>query len=227
MRFKIKLQFSITLFLLVSNFTFAQISDFQTWGNVSLEKEFKFDLKVSIAEEVRFCRNMSEIDEFFTEIGAEYKFTKFLKSGLSYRFIRNYTNSGLKRFDHRFDGNIKFDFSIKRFSFDYRIQYQTDNEDLFTENLSTAFQHTLRNRFRVHYNVNNIKLNPYFSTEFFYKIDPADISKFNKMRNSLGFEYELSKRDALDLYIMVESELNKETPEQVVVAGLSYKYKFK
>ena len=75
MKYKNKILFSIFVFLFCSNLSKAQISDVGNWSNLTIQKELKFDLKLSLSEEIRFYENLSKFDEFFTEADAEYKIT--------------------------------------------------------------------------------------------------------------------------------------------------------
>jgi len=205
----------------------SQINDFQTWSNISLSKEFDSDIKISISEELRMYNNSSEIDEFFTELAVDYKVSKIFEFGLGYRFTRNFTSKGNKRFEQRFDANATFDFSVKRFDFEYRLKYQTNDEELFDQTSNKTFVSTLRNRAKISYNIKNIKLEPYISSDLFYTIDLKDISEFSKIRNAVGFEYEFSKHSSIDTFLMFEREFHKKTLQRVLVFGLTYKYKFK
>ncbi len=205
----------------------AQISDFQTWSTISLVKEFDFDLKLSLSEEFRLYENSTKIDEYFTELGIEYKLNKYFAFGGGYRYITNYTKKGNIKTENRFDAKVVFDFSIDRFSFDYRLKYQTDNENSTNDNVTKPFEHTLRNQLKISYNIKGIKLEPYILSDLYYSINLDDISEFSKLKNSLGLEYELSKKNSFDLFLMTERELNITDFERNLILGLGYKYKFK
>lgn len=228
MKNKFKFKFLIFLFLIfITTKVYSQISDFQSWNSVAVEKEFNFGLTATITEEFRFEENMSKIDKYFTDAGLEYKITKFMDIGAAYRLVRDYKNSGDKIWKHRFDVNCMFDFKVKRLKFDYRIQYQNDNENLFSEDVSAISENNIRNRMRVKFDFKNCRINPYLSSEIFYQINKNSTSEFSKIRNSVGFGYEFLPQNNIDFYLMIETELNKLAHENYLILGLSYKYCFK
>ena len=126
----------ITLLLLILNMALpllAQetkvVSDLHLWTGVELEKNFAKDWTVSLGEEVRFKHDISELNNYFTELGIRYRINKNFALQGNYRFTRDrkqdqsYENLSRYNFDLRYKGKLDF-LTIK-----YRLRYQKEVED--------------------------------------------------------------------------------------------------
>lgn len=191
------------------------VRDFETWNGITLSKSFldkKLDLKLT--EEFRFSDNSLSLNNFFTEFQAEYEFIKNFEFGLGYRFIRDQKKNGSVS-ENRFYTNLNYKHSFDRFTLYYRFQFQNQKE------MSDAADavNKMRLRFKVKYNIKNWKFDPYFGAESFYSMETNRIeyitgiyevnkvSGFEKMRYTIGTDYEFNKHFALGAFYRLESEM--------------------
>ena len=139
-------------------------------------------------EELRFTKDISRFDLFFTDLGLDYKINKHFSAGLNYRFYQNKNNDGDFITQHRLSANLNYKHKVDRFTFGYRLQFQNKDED-FLSSSSENSVFNLRNRISVDYDIKNFKLEPYFQAELFRKYETGEGSYFNKVRWKLGARY--------------------------------------
>ena len=228
--FKI-LTFCSIFILCISNFSYSQSNnDFGAWSTVALEYKFNKKLSFSLEEQVRLKENISQIDEYFTEISTEYDLTKNFSIGAGARYIKENDNVGnIQGYeDHfRFQLDAAYKHKIDQFSLKYRLRYQNKNElGVGTSDGDYANQH-IRFKTSVGYNIKGWKLDPEFSAELFNHFEKNETNGFDKYRLSIGTDYDLKKYGKLNLYYQFEKELNTSNPSILNVIGLKYKYTIK
>src|SRR5436190_17261098 len=100
------------------------------WTSFNVDKKLTRSLEFSISEELRLANNISEIDQFFTNVGVGYKITKKIKVGLYYRFISKNEDYDSYSENHRLYFDASFKESIKDFDFVYRFRYQSQLREI-------------------------------------------------------------------------------------------------
>lgn len=213
------------LMLLFNVSVFSQNNDMQLWTNISLEKKLTKTFSFNFTEEVRFNENISEVGQFFSDIGGTYKISKAWRISANYRFTnkRQVDNSYSKRHRYYFDLSFKKKFNLIVFSF--RTRFQSQYADIYSSNDGTVPSYYSRNKLSLKLDLNK-KYSPYLSAEMFYQLNNPDGNKIDNMRYSGGLEYEFNKRMGVDLYYMIQQEYNVKNPERDFVVGVGYKYSF-
>jgi hypothetical protein len=219
------------LCLLFLNKSFAQentviVSDLETWSSIKVSKKV-WKLNISLEEELRLNRNSSQIDLFFTDLGVSYKINKYVKMGTDYRFYRTLTNSGDFETRHRFSGEVKLNYDIKRFDVSYRLRFQNKDEDFYKSDLSDNNLSNLRNKIKIDYNIKKSKFNPYLSAELFRRLARSDADYFNKYRLTLGTTYTFKNIGSINIFYRFDKELNTTYPKSTYILGVGYSYKIK
>jgi len=200
-------------------------SDLEMWNNFAISKKLGDRWKVSLEEELRFTEDISRFDMFFTDVGLDYKIDKHFSAGVNYRFYQNKNNDDDFITQHRLSANIKFKQKLDRFTFGYRLQFQNKDEDFLSSN-SENNVYNLRNKISVDYDIKNFKLEPYFQAELFRKYETGEESYFNKMRWKLGASYPVTRKSDIELFYLIDKELNQSYPKSTYVLGLGYKFSF-
>ena len=209
------------------------VSDFEGWAkagvNVKLNKNWSFGLE----EQLRLKSNASEVDAFFTELNARYKFETGLSLGAGFRFIRENDNEGkIQGYEShmRYNFDIGFKHSLDRLKLGYRVRFQSKNEIGSTiDPLDVASNH-LRLKAGGEYNIKNWKFDPKLSFELFHHMEEGEENGLSKFRATIGTSYDLKKYGDIGLFYRLERELNPtyvDYPKTTYIVGLSYVYTIK
>lgn len=92
-------------FLVIILFTFFLVSaqetkvvrDLRLWTGAKIQKTFAKDWTISLEEEIRFKNNISEINNFFTEVGLRYRINKNFALGGGFRYTQDKTEDNTFR----------------------------------------------------------------------------------------------------------------------------------
>lgn len=213
---------------------FAQTDDTSDWASWnSLELKYKLNKKWSfgLEEQLRLKEDISVIDEYFTELNAEYKIFKNFSLGGGLRFIRENDNQGnLQGYENHFRFNLDATYKHKldRFSLGYRLRYQNKNELGVSPEEGDYANQNIRLKTSIKYNVKKWPLDPKFSVEIFNRFqEDNDNNGFSKYRLTFGTDYEIKNFGEIGLYYRFEKDLNVDIPETTNIIGLKYTYTFK
>lgn len=200
------------------------VSDLHLWTGVQLEKTFAKDWTVSLGEEFRFKHDISEINNYFTELGIRYTINKNFALQGNYRFTRDrkqdqsYENLSRYNFDLRYKGKLDF-MTIK-----YRLRYQKEVEDFKMADQNIPYERYLRHRLTIV--PNKVKfVDPYVSGELFQLFMPTRYPRFEYIRLLLGLKYEMDKAGEIKAAFGFNRELGSTQPAMIYVIQLNYTYK--
>lgn len=227
----------LTLILLVVNLLIAgaQTRESGIWSEIGLEKKIgKFELSVS--GEMRNSDFLSKASRYGLGLEGNYNLNKFLKVGLSYQYYNFYDS---KYFDYqprqRYNFFVQGDQKFGRFSISLRERLQRtvkDESDRITESgsydtykINPAY--TWRNRIKLKYNIANFPVTPAFSVESFYQLNNPDGNKFDQVRYILSLNYKFSKSHRIEVYGLIDREINVTSPVNKNVLGVGYYFSFK
>ncbi len=227
-----KSTFILSIFLIILSFNigYSQNSDLANWTTIGLEYKLNKKFSFQFEEQVRLKENISQIDEYFTEISTEYDLTKHFSIGAGARYIRENDNKGnIQGYeDHfRFQADATYKHKIDQFSLKYRLRYQNKNELGISKSEGDYANQHVRFKTSIGYNIKGWKLDPEFSAEIFNHFEENETNGFDKYRLSIGTDYDLKKYGKINLYYQFEKELNNSNPSTLNVIGLKYKYTIK
>ncbi|MBL4593243.1 MAG: DUF2490 domain-containing protein [Flavobacteriales bacterium] len=190
------------------------VSDAKLWTGITVNKKIN-NFKFSFSEELRMDENISHIDKFFSELGAQYKITKGLCVGLNYRYSRDndYETSNYDM-KHRFDIMASYKYKLNNFRFSFRTKIQTKSASVYKNNPTFS-----RNKFAIKYKLEN-NLTPFVSYEFYYQFNEEKI--INRARFSLGSYYKIGDNHSIKIYYMFENKFNTENLKHNHIYGVSY-----
>lgn len=227
---KNKIKFTSLILIVFSTFiSFAQeedLNDWESWNAVGLKYKLNKKWSFELEENLRLKENISEIDKYFTQLGANYKINKHFKVGAAARYISENDNTGkVQGYENyfRYHLEVLYDHKINDFSFEYRLRYQNKNE-LGVDDY--ANQH-LRLKAAVTYNIPHWKLDPEISAEIFNHIENGDDDGFDRYRLTIGSTYDMKDYGKIKFYYRYKKQLNEEFPETKNIIGLKYTYTIK
>jgi hypothetical protein len=200
--------------------------DLESWNSLQLKYKFSKKWTIGLEQGLRFSQNATFLDQSLTEFKLKWKPTDHLSFGTGLRYI--YDRGGNNLFDHDFrlhlDAEYKHD--LNRFDFSYRLRYQNRNELGVSSVEGDIFKNYLRFKVESKYNIKDWKLDPVFSTEIFRDLTRTTGS-FDRLRFTLGTEYDFKKAGSLNFFYRVERDLGVSYPKTTYILGLGYTFTIK
>lgn len=236
----------VLLVMIVSTSLFAQdstvIADYQTWSGIAVKKSlFDKKLDLGLTQEFRFDDNSTHLDQYFTEIGADYEIFKGFQFGLGYRFIRNNKNSGYHN-EQRIFADLQYKHKLDRLTLSYRFRFQNHDEIGLKRADGDELTQKYRLRVKAEYNIKKWKLDPYISAEGFFATEQYNIhyidaiqedftcNGFEKIRATIGTSYTIKKFFEIGVYYRYEHgfksyERHYNTATNTYIGGINLTFK--
>jgi hypothetical protein len=198
-------------FVLAAGTSFAQVNDAQLWTGAGISVDITDDFVLSYEMQTRFYKNVTALDNYYNEIGAEYKLFKGFTTGIDYRYSKK-NKEGYFETIHRFCLNAAYSYKLDdlglRLKFRARYQVPFNRVGVVNENIYPDTKNTLRFKLTVNYTPLNFKmLQPFTSFEIYKGIKPVNAyNSIDSYRFTIGATLDLPKRHSIDLYYMLEKE---------------------
>jgi hypothetical protein len=218
---------SVVIFFGGISDTFAQYNDAQLWENFSISKKLTRNSNLHFNHEGRFTNNMSLFYYLYGDIGITRSINKYFKIELDYVLVWKQTNTR-ESWRHQWYTALIFKHKLfKRLEFGDRFMYQQQYQDFYSSDAGRYPQDYLRNKLMLFYNFKTYpyyKFSPYISTETYYHLDNNDKygPQFDRNRYFAGVFYNFNKKNALELYYMIEKHFNINNPPTNYVCGIGY-----
>lgn len=223
--------FFCSLFLLISPSYSQQSNDAGMWTTLSLQHALTKKITLVVDQEFRLKENYQRINLFYTNIGIDYKFNKYLKISPTYRTIQKKRLEGTYSYRHRLMLDVTVKKKFNKLTLSERVRYQAEVQDFNTSKKGKSIEQFLRFKTDVKFAATN-KITPYYSCEFRYQIHaprgdgPLYDNAFHRVRNVLGVEYELNKKNSVNIYYLYQTEFDISTPESIYILGIGYTLEF-
>ena len=217
--------FTIFIFAFAANYALAQVNDAGVWASINVEKKINSKVALQLSEEVRFNENVSEVGTAFTEIGANYKLSKYIAVGVSYRFIQKRKVDDFYSFRHRYNVDVAFKYKYKKLSMSLRERLQTQYANVNSSEDGKVATRYLRNKLTLKYNLER-KYTPFVAGELFYQLTNVEGNEFDNVRYTVGVDYEINKKVSLELFYLINKEFNTNNPVTDYVSGFGFTYTF-
>jgi hypothetical protein len=218
---------ALVFFMLVHSFVSAQnVNDAAMWNAFSISSDLKDltpwkdpkifkDLKVSINPEVRFDENLSRLRNFFSDIGAEKKWSKFISTSVEYR-IGGRREEDWYNLRRRWSYGAQISYPFHDFKFSATTRCQVARSSSSDIDLTS----TWRQKFGVEYSKwDNFSIQ--MSHELFFL--PIILENTN-WRSQFVLKYKLDKSNALSVGYLVQRDLTNADMDFVILTG--YKWEF-
>ena len=213
--------FFVAFLLLFCLKTKSQVNDAGLWLTLGAEKKISQKFSTQLTQCFRLNENYSELGTSFTEIGVKYKLFKKLTITGTYRFAQKRKVNDFYSLRHRYNIDLGYKFKVKKVSITLRERFQSAYKDVGRREKWGIPQNYFRSKITLQYNLNK-KYTPFVSGEVFYEIKEY----INNLRFKAGFDYEFNKLSSLNVFYMVDKEINVKNPWTNYVLGIGYNYSF-
>jgi len=188
-------------------------TDDQIWVAAVVSHEFSPVFAVEIEQQLRYKDQYSTLDKSISQLTLSIDATKKFNLALGYR----YTNSP-DEINRRVQLAGSTSIKINRWRFNYRQQYQAE----FESGIDAKYE--VRNKFGVRYPL-WARIVPYVEYEWFHSIDDPAF-EYRKYRATTGFRINLRGQQVLKLFLRLQQQVNRKTPDRQNILGLKYEYDF-
>jgi len=202
----------------------AQDRDAGFWTSASFEAKLVKKLTGSITEEFRFNENISELGMTFTEVGLDYKFNKHFQVSANYRFIQKKKVEDYYSLRHRYSIAVKYTKKLKPLELAIRCQFFDEYQDINRAANGGIPYYYFRNKIALKLDTKK-PYTPYVSCELFSPLNYPRSVAFDNIRLSVGIDYNITKHHEIDVYYMINKEVNVSDPLTSFIFGLGYTYK--
>ena len=204
----------VILFLVASIATFGQSKDIELWTGGEFKVKFNKKWSASIAEQLRFNNNVSNLRQAFTELSGKYKFNKYFALSTTYRYIGRPNSNNKNRFS--LDFLAKYKLKEIPLSFGYRLRAQKAITSVSKN--TTSY---IRNKFSVNYNLSKL-VDPFIAYETYFMLKK---SEFRLNRITIGLDWKINKQMSICSYYRFQKETNVKFPARTHIIGLLFAYK--
>ncbi len=218
----------ITLLLLTVNTINAQVEDFVTWWNFSVEGEISKKISYSVEPEIRFFENSSQLSSWQTEFSLGYEPIKNLGIGGIYRYTTDYEKPDYNRRRNRFSLYLKYQLKTGHFRWQYRGIWQNDfiNTNSSPDGQTDYMGH--RHKLTIKYRDKDWPVEPSVGVEHYFAVAPAKDAGEWKRRWFINIEREINKRLSAKISYKRQNEFDVANPDltNILLVGLEYEPKF-
>ena len=213
------------LSLTIVSTVFAQV-DNSLW--LSGGVKYAYNKKLDFAGELNFRMEPVVLNTFFTELSVKYEVAKWFKPSIDYRIISDRNDFGNYHLSQRFNLNANLSHNWNRFEFGARVRLQGSfNRVRSTESSFSDIAPGIRIKPEVLYDINNSIFSPTASCEWFFDNDVYTGIYANKIRASLGVDFEMIGPYSVSLKYMYGKSFVKAKSEHIVSFSFTQKYKKK
>jgi len=199
--------------------------DFAFWSEAGVEGEAAGDLEWAFDINARFDED--GLQTFFPQPGLSYKLNKWFRPSIEYRFLVEKNKVGNYKSSSRINFNGLFDKTInKRVKLTARLRYQFVPQINVTNSYDPDFDQAIRLKPKIKWDINDFKLSPEISTEFFYNPTYGPKGRqFTKLRYAGGVSLDTNNPHSVSLLYRLDHSLRSAKSDLKHIVSLSYSYK--
>lgn len=220
----IRVFLALLTWLLLRGTIQAQVKDAGLWASFSLEAKLAKKVSGNIAQEFRFNENISELGTAFTDVGLSFKLNKHFQVAANYRFTQKHRTDDSYSLKHRVYVDVKYEKKAKPIQIVFRSRFQDEYSDLGRASDASIPNYYLRNKLTLEWDLDK-HYTPFLSVELFSPLNYPREYLFDNIRSSAGIEYTITKKQKIDLYYLIQRELNVSRPEIDFILGVGYSFK--
>ncbi len=197
-----------SIFLFEGFSAFGQVNDAQMWLSIAGQKRITKNCTIILNPEFRIGENIGKLNRFSSDVGFEYKVSRYIKGALFYRFILDRMQNNSYESKHRFYVDINAKVKAKKLVVNYRVRYQNQYQDVGGGIDWRMPKSYLRNKVAVRYVIGK-RWTPSINYELWTNLDDRMNDNF---RVGTSIDYELNKRNALSFSYFYNKEINSTNP---------------
>ncbi|MFT3738604.1 MAG: DUF2490 domain-containing protein [Breznakibacter sp.] len=220
---------TIGLCFLCTAFTLpkAQKQDFGAWYALSIEKPLFRWLEVSVSPELRYYDNHSRLKSWLIETDLTVKINPYLRVGALYRYAVDFSDMDANERNNRLGVFAKASYRIKPFDLSYRCQLQEQFTNYHSSENGKIPEVVWRHKFEIAYSKKKYDFKPYAYAEWFRTVSPGWDANEQKLRFSIGLDYDFTKKLKASIGYVQQSEYNVKNPLTMHIIATQIKYEWK
>lgn len=192
----------------------AQIRDFRSWWNVDVSKDISKDLSAGFKLGQRLRNNSLEFDRSLATLSLGYDLPKGFDIEGGYRYILLKDDENIFQSRYRIHGDVSYRYSLDRLRFGFRERMQYGFDDLNSIDEYFFDKLTSRSRISVKYDIFGSPFSLQGAYEIFVNLNAQTGVTVTDHRIRAGFELAISQRMELDIYYLLDQEVNRRSPLQ-------------
>ncbi len=201
------------------------VSDLNLWSGVEVEKSLFKNWEVSVKEEMRLKKDLSEINNVFTRVGVKYILSKNFRIEAKYRYTTNKKSTGKFEDRSRYALGMTYKGELEDLTFYYRIMHQKEVESLRLFNQEELYEKYLRHRVSLKYTDFKM-IQPYISAEIFQRYTFGQFPEYDQLRFMGGLRFSPARIGMINLAYGFERELTDLLPGTYYIFRVNYTYSF-
>ncbi len=197
--------------------------DLRLWTGAKIEKDFGKDWRLSLEEEIRFKKDISEINNILTEAELRYRINKnfYLNAGFRYTSDRNddasYDGLARNHFSLLYRGRLEF------ITFEYRLKYQREVAAVNLFERNPPYEKIFRNRLGVRITwLDGVQ--PFVSGEILQVFTPYLSSLDDYWRFVMGVHIEPGNIGEIKMGWGFNREMGVDQPAMIYLIRVNYTY---
>jgi len=201
------------------------VRDLGLWSGMGVEKTIMKDWTFSLKQELRLKKDITEINNYFTQGGISYRINRNFSVEGSFRYTRDknddgsYDNRSRYNLDFRYKGKLEF------LTIYYRLRYQKEVEGTRILDSREPYEKFARNRMIFRYN-DLKKIEPYLSVELFQLFTQYQFPDYDHMRLMAGIRYNPEKIGEINVAYGFNRELSTSLPVTAYIIEINYTFSF-
>ncbi len=218
--FRFRLLFFFLFFSLLS---FSQQNYFQLWIETGIKGKINKRIEYAFEWNNRFGNY--NLETIFGQASIKYKFKKWIKPSVDYRYISDRQDNSNYSSSHRLNFNLQFSQTKKRLDLGLRLRYQYSFKQLTIMTYEPEFDESFRIKPSISYDINNFPVTPQISTEFFY--DPSNYelgNRFTKIRYSASFALDIKGPHKVEFGYIFDQRIQMAIPLNRHILNVSYAF---
>jgi len=216
----------LTFLSFLSQVSFGQQNYFQVWAETGVTGKINNKFEYAVDWNNRFGNYY--LQTTFGQASVKYKFKKWLKPSIDYRFISNRSNNSNYSSNHRLNFNLQFSKAVKRLELDLRLRYQYSFSSVISGTYEPDFDKAVRFKPAISYDINNFPLTPHISAEVFY--DPSNYelgNRFTKVRYSASLSLDMKGPHKVEFGYILDQRIQLNSSLNRHILSLNYTYQIK
>ena len=203
-------------------FVFAQEKDANLWLGAGLSKDLSKKVSVSLEEGLRIKNNVRTLDQVFTDIGIKYDLSKWLKIAAGYKFSQKHSQGEPISLGNRYNLDLILRHKTDFYTLGFRSRYQSTYSDIFVSENWQLPKSSVRNKLQFDYVIINTPYRPSCYVEIYNDIKNRKFTLPVKYRLNIGMTYLINKEQAIDIFYMLEQEVNVSYPVSNHIMGINW-----
>lgn len=189
-------------------------ADVQLWNEAGVRTPLAKRVMFTFDQHLRFDSDVSRVQSVMPEPAIHYRFKKWLRAGISYRFEYE-RDDGELVMRHRGAVYGRVRYKLGPLQLAYKLQYQ----ESYRPDKNTVWKHVMRNRVELGMKATK-RIEPGVSAEVFHRVGDGSAMQYEKLWLTVGAAYAKKKWDA-DVFYRWEKPADVMEPS-VHIIGLAF-----